>query len=452
MPAMSIEQIRHGTEFKCRFATQEKDRVEAFPRGLKPTATDQLPLRGKKKAIITSRKNASHIVRRFMLRTSIVAQPDGVVSQSDTCSIAVGFNPRTLNDVTPTLHRVAKRHLIVSRGFQPTDKIARTFPIHRVAKRHLNLTEQIPLIPRQLMSVQEKSQFAFKRVFGMMNILLTDVPNHGWHPRQTHGKNGESILPAKLPQARNRIVNPAGRSALDLFHNIAHRQARRDLQKHMHMIGDASDDDGFASIFVGNPSHESPYAFTYVGIDQPRDSVFRRENNVVMEAMKCAGHIPRKIIHRQGSSVASRRDEMNIAGYQALRGLKPTAKDQLPLRGIQRSRLRKTSVISRSEASILALGLNPQATNIPRTANDESQSDTCTLANGCNPRDTFRFSPSGVAKRHFIVSRGFQPTDMITRTFPIHRVAKRHLNLAEGLASVPRLCGDMTNPLYRLVA
>lgn len=244
--------------------------------------------------------------------------------------------------VTPTPHpedtnrarpsAVAKRQLIRSRGFQPTDKIKTTNAVHRVAKRHLNLTKQVPLIPRQFMLDQNGPEFVLESRSPVMFFLPANVANHRRNCRFANGKNTITILPSEPLQLGKRRVYPTRGSSFDLFHHIANRQTWWDLQQKMHVVVHAPNANGLRFILIGNTSHECPNSRTNIPILQPGGTFFGREYNMEMQAVERAGHQRMMETLRTGSSVALRRYRMATFRALSSRGLKPTATDHMSLR------------------------------------------------------------------------------------------------------------------------
>lgn len=117
------------------------------------------------------------------------------------------FNTRVLS--------VAKRQLIRSRGFQPTELDRSSPPPHRVAKRHLNLTKQVPLIPNDIVLRQNSPELVFKLDLPVMLLLSADVLNNISRHGLADCENRIAILPGKILQIGKCGVNPARRSTFD---------------------------------------------------------------------------------------------------------------------------------------------------------------------------------------------------------------------------------------------
>jgi len=123
----------------------------------------------------------------------------------------------------------------------------------------------------------KRAHLVLKTPIVVMRLLRFDVPNQRTDIGRTHGKQAVSTLPGEILHAL--LLHPDGRSCFDLGHNPGRRFRRRQTQRQVNVIGNASRSEALATQ-VSRRARKIRMQSVGKFVRDQRQTVFRAENDM----------------------------------------------------------------------------------------------------------------------------------------------------------------------------
>lgn len=124
-------------------------------------------------------------------------------------------------------------HRQVWRPPQAVNTPARRF-IFQLALRGPRSCPHVPFITLNLVLTKERHQLLLKRHVPMMRLLIRKIRPNTCHLRLSYRKAGVSLLPPKRLVCA--LIQPRGRAALHVAHQVGRRCRLRETHKQMHVV------------------------------------------------------------------------------------------------------------------------------------------------------------------------------------------------------------------------
>src|SRR5262245_2101012 len=100
--------------------------------------------------------------------------------------------------------------------------------------------QQIPLVIRNLVLLEERDQLILERDLPMMFLLGPNICADSLHKRLADRERAVSLLPIEALTSSGQIVHPLRGLALDLLDHLRHGDARLELGEEVDVVGNAA--------------------------------------------------------------------------------------------------------------------------------------------------------------------------------------------------------------------
>jgi len=136
---------------------------------------------------------------------------------------------------------------------------------------------------------QKFQQLITERFGTMMLFLALDIVPNFFNLRLAYGKDAVAFLPRKRAQVRKRFMNPAGRVCLHISNERGQGFISPPTEQDVNMVGNAADFQN-VSTFAANDAAEIIVNARADVRCEPRLAMFRAEDEVKLQVVKCPGH------------------------------------------------------------------------------------------------------------------------------------------------------------------